>query len=124
MKTLTFKQKIKVLDLMIRSLLRTPHHGICTTFRQIFRDTFREPAEYAYVIDTVDKYFPELAYALVTVSDDESLREQWKVIPRAYLHYNNHGVYMWEDSDGLIRVEFLTNVKLMMIDHELHKVQG
>jgi len=102
MRELTFKEKIDMLNKMIK-YITTSSEGkwrfICTT-------AFYYACKYD---ELTANLFPELVYAIDNFKkDSESLENK---------HFEAMtGYSVWSCSERTKRIEFLTNIKLMMID--------
>jgi hypothetical protein len=117
MKTLTIKEKITILDEMIR-YINHKSGCMCVTFNIIMREK--------HGIERTDNmgkfmhtYFNELAIALNETSQDKELHDSWNMRPYRHFRLLASSGYLWTtDVAGMKhRIEFLTNVKLMMLDH-------
>lgn len=126
MKTFTFKDKIRILELMIM-ILPTQYYAdrcICWTLSDVVSKYYgRNPYIYHHgdkgLADYIYRIFPELYWAMHLASLDCDIIERFKMKSDAEFIRINHPTHLWNLSNSMDetehRIEFLTNVRLMMI---------
>lgn len=117
-KEFTYAQKIYVLNKLLEELYskRLFRYYICW----ILADMWNKP--HIAIINILRTVFPEIPNAWERMIKDPELRDYWHIYPMRSLEHNPP---LWLYSEKEKRIEFLKNIKAMLInEHDLKSQSG